>query len=394
MALTDAACRAAKPREKDYKLTDEGRLYLLVRPTGSKLWRMNYTFGGKQKTLSFGAYPGVSLADARRARATARDKINSGSDPAASAAVPEERTFEYVARRWFSSRAAAWVSSYSERIWSRIADDVLPALGHKDVGEIEPQEVLELLRRVEDRGALEMAKRIRQTMSAIFRYAVAENKSKSDPAAPIKDAMKSRPPQKHRAALREHQLPEFFRRLRHYDGEKQTRLAIEFIAHTFVRTSEFRFARWNEFSGDAWRIPPERMKMRKEHIVPLSRQVLGLLEQLREESRGSEWLVPGEKGKPISENTMLFALYRLGYRSRATIHGFRSTASTILNESGKFRADAIERQLSHVPSDEVRSAYNAALYFDERVRMMQWYSDLLDRQEVKGVGGDLSELLG
>lgn len=389
MALTDATCRSAKPAEKDYKLADSGRLYLLIRPTGSKLWRMNYAFRGKNKTLSFGAYPGVGLSDARKARDDAKAKLAKGIDPAAETVVSEDRKFRTVARQWFNGRATSWVSTYSDRIWSRLEDDVFPEIGDKDVGVIEPKEVLALLRKIENRGALEMAKRVRQTVSAVFRYAVAENKATSDPASPLADAMQKRPRQQHRAALTAEQIPAFYAKLRNYDGERQTALAIELVMHTFVRTAEIRFARWDEFRGKIWRIPAVRMKMRKEHIVPLTDHVVGLLEDLREESHGSEWVLPGIDGrKPISENTLLFALYRMGYRSRATVHGFRSTASTILNESGLWRPDAIERQLAHVPENEVRAAYNAALYLDERVRMMQWYSDFLLKKDA-----DLSDLL-
>ncbi|UVK46834.1 tyrosine-type recombinase/integrase [Mesorhizobium sp. AR07] len=390
MALTDTACRNAKPAEKDYKLSDSGRLYLFVKTTGSKLWRMNYSFEGKQKTLSIGVYPGVTLLAARTTRDEAKATLAAGKDPMRDHIVADDRKFRTVAKAWFNGRASGWVSSYSDRIWSRIEDDVLPAIGDKDVAEIEPSEVLALLRTIEDRGALEMAKRVRQTVSGIFRWAVADNKAKIDPAAPLRDAMKRAPRQKHRAALREEALPEFFKKLHAYDGEKQTALGIEFVAHTFVRTAEFRYAKWEEFKGDTWRIPGERMKMKKEHIVPLTSHVQGLLEKLREESNGSEWVFPGVEGyKPISENTLLFALYRMGYRSRATIHGFRTTASTVLNESGLFRPDAIERQLSHVPLDEVRSAYNAALYLPERIRMMDFYSKFLLAKDT-----DLTDLLG
>ncbi len=389
MALTDAACRSAKPREKDYKLSDSGRLYLLVKLTGSKLWRMNYEFAGKHKTLSFGPYPAVSLADARQARDDAKAKLAKGMDPASESVVSEDQKFRNVAKRWFNSRASSWVSTYSERIWSRLEDDVLPEIGDKDVATIEPKEVLDLLRKIEDRGALEMAKRVRQSVSAIFRYAVADGKAKVDPASTLADAMQKRPRQKHRPALTVDQIPEFYSKLRAYEGEKQTALAVEFVMHTFVRTQEIRFAKWDEFKGNMWRIPAERMKMRKEHLVPLTDHVLGILEGLRIESNGSEWVLPNyEDRKPISENTMLFAMYRMGYHSRATIHGFRSTASTILNESGLWRPDAVERQLAHVPQNEVRAAYNAALYIDERTRMMDWYTDFLLKKDT-----DLSDLL-
>lgn len=380
MALTDVKCRNAKAAEKDYKLTDSGRLYLFVRTNGSKLWRMNYTFDGKQKTLSIGAYPAISLSDARQARDAAKGQLARGVDPSAKTEVPPDHKLKAVAKAWFEANKAGWVTSYSERIWSRLEDDIFPDFGERDVGSIEPVELLQCLRKIEERGALEMAKRVRQTVSNVFKYAVAEGKARSDPAALLVNAMRANPPQQHRAALREGDLPAFFDRLRLYDGERQTRIAIEFIVHTFVRTHELRMAEWSEFDFEdkLWRIPKEHMKMKKEHLVPLTDHALALLEELKEIAGDNPLVVPGEGGlKPISENTMLYGLYRMGYHSRATIHGFRSTASTILNESGLWGADAIERQLAHVPQNEVRSAYNAALYLPERTRMMKWYSDLL-----------------
>lgn len=382
MSLSDIQCRSAKPRGKDYKLADSGRLYLLVRPNGSKLWRMNYVFGDKQKTLSLGTYPKITLVAARALRDEAKEKLSQGRDPSLQDpdVVLEENTFKFVATSWFAANEAQWVTTYSSKIWARLDIDAFPVIGHKDVSAIDPQEVLQMLRTIEERGSLEMAKRVRQMVSSVFRFAIAEGKAKVDPASTLSDAMQARPRQKHRAALREHQLPEFFRKLHEAAEERQTRIAVEFVVHTFVRTQELRFGTWDEvdFKEKIWRIPEERMKMRKEHLVPLTDHALDLLEQLKSYSRGTKWMVPGATDKkPISENTMLYCLYRLGYHSRATVHGFRSTASTILNESGLWRPDVIERQLAHVDEDEVRSAYNAALYLPERTRMMHWYSDLL-----------------
>ena len=383
MPLSDIQCRSAKPREKDYKLADGGRLYLLVRPTGSKLWRMNYVFADRQKTLSIGVYPTTTLAMARIARDDAKEKLRQGIDPGTLEAVAEENKFRSVAKVWFKANEPQWVTTYSSKIWARLEGDAFPIIGDKDVRAIEPTEVLSMLRSIEDRGSLEMAKRVRQMVSSVFRFAIAEGKTKIDPASTLADAMQARPRQKHRAALREEELPAFFTRLHEGSDERQTRLAIELVVHTFVRTQEVRFSTWDEidFRRKLWRIPEEHMKMRKEHLVPLSDHAVALLEQLKTYSRGTPWIVPGVTDKkPISENTMLYCLYRLGYHSRATIHGFRSTASTILNECGLWRPDAIERQLAHVDEDEVRSAYNAALYLEERTRMMDWYSALLLRK--------------
>lgn len=381
MPLTDAQCRAAKATEKVQKLSDGRGLFLQVTPGGSKLWRMNYRWQGKQRTASFGAYPKVSLGTARLRAAELKDKLDAGVDPALKeGATPAPlKPFKDAAREWFNAREATWVSGYASRIWARLAADVFPTIGAKDVSSITPAEVLALLREVESRNALEMAKRLRQTISAIFRYSVANGWATIDPAAPLAGALKSAPRQKHRAALKEGQLKQFFANLDGYSGDPATALGLRIIAHTFVRSSELRLATWDEIEGDTWRIPAEKMKMRKEHIVPLSPQVQEMFKELKILACGLKWVLPGQSGhKPISENTLIYGLYRMGYHSRASVHGFRSTASTILNESGLWRADAIERQLAHVPANEVRSAYNAALYLEERRRMMNWYSDFLD----------------
>jgi integrase len=251
--------------------------------------------------------------------------------------------------------------------------DVFAKLGTKRPSEISAPEVLKLLRAVEARGALDVAKRVRQYISAIFRYAIATGRADRDPSADVKDALRPKPKAKHMAALTASQVGEFYLRLATYDGSTATALALELAMHTFVRTNELRFAKWSEFEAETWRIPGARMKMGSDLIVPLSSQVQQILGQL---PRDSEWVLPGVRG-PMSSNTMLYAMYRMGYHSRATVHGFRSLASTVLNESGLWSPDAIERQLAHVPLNQVRSAYNAAKYIDERTRMMQWWSDWL-----------------
>lgn len=397
MPLTDAQCRAAKAAEKVQKLSDGRGLFLQITPGGSKLWRMAYRWQDKQRTAAFGSYPDVSLANARIKAAELKDKLAAGTDPAAkastAAAALPQRTFEAAAREWFRSQEARWVSGYAARIWSRLEGDVFPKIGKTDVGALAPADVLALLREVEKRNALEMAKRLRQTISAVCRYAVANGWATQDPAAPLAGAMKARPRQQHRAALKETELPSFFNALRTYSGDLSTAIALKLIAHTFVRSSELRFARWDEIEGEIWRIPADRMKMRKKHIVPLSKQTKAMFAELKELAGGNGWVLPGVSGhKPISENTLIFGLYRAGYHSRATVHGFRGTASTILNESSLWRPDAIERQLAHVPANEVRSAYNSAMYLEERRKLMQWYSDRLDALEAKA-STDLGDLL-
>ena len=369
--LSDAACRNAKPTEKQRKLTDDKGLYLLVLPSGGKSWRYAYRFDGKQKALALGQYPAVSLVAARGKRDDARKLLDAGIDPSAEA---KSDTFESFARRWHDTNKGQWVPAHAERVLSRIERDVFPTLGQRPITQIEATDVLDVLRKVEERGALDISKRLRQSIGAVFRFAIAEGKAKTNPAADVGDALKPKPKVKHFAALKAADVPALVQAIRAYDGEAQTRLALLLTLHTFVRTNETRFARWSEFEdldGDAplWRIPKERMKMGREHLVPLTPQVVAILRELREVNDG-DMLFGG-----MSQNTMIFALYRMGYHSRLTVHGFRRMASTILNEQG-FNRDWIERQLAHV-DDEVRGAYNAAEWLTGRREMMQWWSDYL-----------------
>lgn len=411
MALVDTALRGLKPQQKPKKYSDSGGLHLLVNPNGSKLWRLAYRFDGKQKTLALGVYPKVSLADARALRERAKKALADGIDPArnTNSATTDHDTFEAIGREWLRAQEPTWAPKYAPQVFRQFERDVFPALGSRPITEIEPSEVLKVLRAVEARGAQDIAKRLRQKISAIFRYAIASDRAKHDPAANLKGALKPPPKTRHMAALKAGDMPEFMQRLLAFEGAAKTALALELVIHTMTRTNEVRFGRWAEVEGDLWRIPAERMKAQRDHIIPLSRQAKAILERLRALAGESEWIAEGTRGKPMSENTMLFALYRMGYHSRATTHGFRATASTILNESELWRPDAIERQLAHVPGDSVRSAYNAALYLDERTRMLQWWSDKLDEFEAVGkpspadqenapseptIDTDLSDLLG
>ncbi len=378
MPLTDLTCRNAKPGERPRKLADAGGLYLLVQPNGSRLWRLNYRFDGKQKTLAFGKYPEVTLNQARARRDEAKALLGEGFDPARPPARTEGDdgpTFREVAEEWLTVRGSAWKPRHQVTTAHRIKKCLYPDLGDRPLALIDAPLILDTLRKVEARDAFDIAKRMRQSCSAIFRYAIATGRASRDPAADLRGALKSPPRTERRAWIREKELPEFFRRLRAYDGHGLTRDALEFIVHTFVRTNELRGARWEEFEGDLWRIPAGRMKGGlRDHLVPLSPEALAILARLRGYRMG-------DFVAPLSENTMLYALYRMGYHSRATTHGFRTTASTILNESGLWSPDAIERQLAHVPGNDVRAAYNAAEYLPERRRMMAWYSKRLMEQE-------------
>lgn len=390
MSLSDAKLRTLKPTGKPYKVSDAGGLHVLVGPSGTRLWRISYRYLGRQKTLALGAYPVVSLAAARAARDDAKRLLAQGMDPAEAKKGEERRkrvaaghTFRVVAEEWFRTRERRWVESYSSRLRSRLEADLLPFLGHRPIAEIEPIELLDVIRRVERREAIEMAKRIMQMASAIFRYGVATSRCSRDPTADLRGALQAPGPVKHRSALGASELPELLARLDDYQGDEVTTLALRLTLFTFVRTSEVRFARWSEFEGldgpePLWRIPAERMKMRRPHLVPLAPQVVALLKQIRRHSARSPLLFPAPtRTGVISENTMIFGLYRMGFIGRATVHGFRSTASTILNEH-QFNRDWIEMQLAH-SDGSVRAVYNAAEWLPGRRQMMCWWADYLDR---------------
>lgn len=372
MPLTDAQCRHARPRERAYKISDGEGLYLFVQPGGSKLWRLAYRHAGKQKTLAFGIYPYVTLTDARKKRTDAKTALAAGRDPASKDAPAE--TFRALATRWYAAKAETWAESNSSRVWSRIERDLLPPLGDRPVPGIEPADLLAALRKVEERGAIEVAKRLKQAASGMFKLAIAEGAIKVNPAADIGDGLKPSPRPKHRATLKPTQAQQLARDIGAYTGDPVTRLALLFALHTFVRTNELRMAVWSEIEGDTWRIPPERMKMGREHLVPLTPATLALLDELRPLREG-DWIFPGLRG-PLSQNTMIFALYRLGLTGRQTVHGFRRLASTTLHEAG-FDSAHVERQLAHVDQNEIRGIYNAAEWMPARRKMMEWWSRFL-----------------
>jgi integrase len=394
--LTDAALRALKPQAAPYKVSDGEGLHILVQPNGAKLWRVAYRFVGKQKTLALGAYPLVGLADARAGRSAAKALLQRGKDPTAERRVErqkvvaqamtvESRTFAAVAGRWFAARKASWVTGYADRVWSRVEHDLNAHFGHVDIAEIDSSTVLTTLRKIQARDALEMAHRVKNYAREIFRFARSERLITVDPTDELERALARPAPKKRRAALKARDLPAFLRHLDVYDGEKRTKLALTLTMLTFVRTSEIRFARWQEFEQldglePLWRIPAERMKMRNEHLVPLSAQAVAVVKALKALEGASPLLFPAAtKSEVMSENTMIFALYRMGYHTKATVHGFRGTASTILNENG-FNRDWIERQLAHVEQDEVRAAYNTAQWLPQRRDMMTWWANYLDMQ--------------
>ncbi|SDN51006.1 integrase arm-type DNA-binding domain-containing protein [Polaromonas sp. JS666] len=392
MPLTDTSCKNAKCPEGKARerFTDSGGLYLEVVPTGGKHWRWKYRFGGKEKRLALGSYPEVTLALARRARDDARLLLKAGNDPVQSKkdakladSVRIGNTFEAVARAWFDHWKGPKSPRHAEYVLRRLEADVFPDLGARPIAGITAPNLLAVAKKIESRGALDIAKRSLQTCGQIFRYAVAHGIIERNPGADVKpsDALKPRTKTNY-ARLDARDLPQLLRKIHVYSGGPYTRLAMQLMVLTFVRTGELIAARWDEFDLEAaeWRIPAERMKMRTPHIVPLSKQALVILGDLQE-LRGLSGLVfPGERDheRPMSNNTILGALYRMGYKGRMTGHGFRGIASTVLHELG-YRHDVIELQLAHQERDEVSAAYNHATYLKERRKLMQAWADHLDK---------------
>jgi integrase len=392
MPLSDAKVRNAKPRMKPYKLADGDGLFLIVMPSGSKYWRLRYFFCGKEKLLALGVYPHVNLADARERRAQTHKVLATGSDPGEVkkeakrlAILRSENSFEAVGREWLEKHKHEWTPGHIRAKRVHLEKHVFPTLGKRPIAAITAPDVLSMLRVVEERGTLDTARRLMQVTGQIFMYAIATGRAERNPVPDLRGALKTAVV-KHRAYLKEKDLPEYLRKLEVYHGEPQTKLALRFLLLTFVRSGELRRAEWSEIDWDKaeWRIPAERMKMNEQHIVPLSRQAVGVLRELQKGSGHRQYVFPNHHNPAtfMTENTMLFALYRMGYHSRATGHGFRSTASTILNEHG-FRSDVIERQLAHGERDKVRAAYNHAQYLSERQEMMQWWADYLDKAAAK-----------
>ena len=393
MPLTDIAIRKTKPKGAAYKSSDGGGLFLWIQPNGGKWWRYQYRFAGKQKLLALGVYPDVSLSEARDRHSQARKMLAAGNDPGEAkkeakrmAVLQRINTFENIAREWHESRKQIWSTGHSYKIIKSLEADIFPKLSQRPIAEITALELLSILRAVEGRGLVDTVHRLKQMCGQIFMYAIATGRAERNPVADLRGALKPLK-QKHYAHLAASDLPEYLQKLESYDGNVQTQLALKFLLLTFVRTTELRGAEWTEIdmAKSEWRIPAERMKMKDQHIVPLSSQALAVLEELRPLTGHWRYLFPNQH-KPsgyMSENTMLYALYRMGYHSRTTGHGFRSTASTILNEHG-FAPDVIERQLAHCERNKVRAAYNHAQYLPERRKMMQWWSDYIDAAATNG----------
>lgn len=381
--LSDVALRQAKLKAKPYKLSDGGGLYLLINPNASKYWRLKYRYAGKEKILALGVYPDVGAAKAREKVREAKELLADNIDPSIhkkqAKLLREKSTFKPIAEEWYQKAKGKWSNIYSKKVWKTIEADVLPYLSDMPINDIKTRDVLHVVRLIEDRGALDIAGRVKQRISAIFRYAIQTGYAEFNPVDALKDVIKTRKVE-HRKALKQEQLPVYLNALDDYQGYLLTRYALQLITYTFVRPGEIRSAEWKDIDlkKAIWRIPAEKMKMNEEHIVPLAKQAITLLEKIKALTGKYDLVFTGSHDyrKPMSENTLTYAIRkRLGFD--ATAHGFRATASTILNESG-YRVDVIERQLAHGERNKVRAAYNRSQYLAERTDMMQWYADYLD----------------
>ncbi|WP_323939208.1 tyrosine-type recombinase/integrase [Aeromonas hydrophila] len=389
MPLSDTAARQAKFNGKQQKLSDEKCLFLLITSSG-KYWRLKFRFAGKEKVLALGVYPEVSLKEARAKREEARRLLAEGIDPSlarkqskVASRLASEHSFEAIAREWHQSQLARWSPGHAKRVIESLEVDAFPDLGLVPVAELTAPIMLDALRKVEARGATETAGRVLQRISSVMRYSIQTGRASYNPAQDLKGALRATK-QEHRPALPRAELPEFYRRLVAEPLNPATRLAFHLLMLTMTRPGEVRFARWDEFDMERaeWRIPAERMKMRVPHIVPLSQQALAVLEELRQITGHCELLFPSERKltDPMSENTLSYAMGRMGYKGIATPHGFRALASTTLNEEG-FDPDVIERQLAHAERNKVRAAYHRAEYLDDRRKLLQWLADFYESQQ-------------
>jgi len=388
MPLSDIAIRNSKAKEKPYKISDEKGLYLLVNKTG-KYWRFDYRFNAKRKTLALGVYPDITLAVAREKRNEARTLLANDVDPSLNRKVQKaasvERSansFEVVAREWFAKYSPNWVASHGDKILRRFERDIFPWLGARPIADITAPELLTALRRIENRGAIETAHRVHQNCGQVFRYAIATGRALRDTSADLRGAIPPTKKKHHPSITDPNKIGELLKAIDNYQGSLITKCALKLAPLVFVRPGELRKAEWKEFDlmGAEWRIPAEKMKMRELHIVPLSTQAIAILQELHGLTGRGQYVFPGARtnGRPMSENTVNAALRRLDYSSEElTGHGFRSMASTLLNEKGWHR-DAIERQLAHAERNSIRAAYNYAEYLPERRKMMQAWADFLN----------------
>ncbi|MCS0535025.1 tyrosine-type recombinase/integrase [Citrobacter portucalensis] len=386
MPLNDMQIRRAKPETKAYTLGDGQGLSLLIEPNGSKSWRFRYRFAGKPKMISLGVYPTVTLADARSRRDDARKLVAEGKNPSEvrkeqkiALQTESESAFEKIATEWHQMKSAKWSAGYASDIMEAFQNDIFPYVGKRPVGEIKPLELLNVLRKIEKRGALEKMRKVRQRCSEVFRYAIATGRAEFNPAADLSSALEVHQ-SNHFPFLKADEIPDFLCALNGYTGSRLVLIATKLLMITGVRTIELRAALWAEFDLDnaIWEIPAERMKMRRSHLVPLSVQALDLLNELKLMTGNYRYVFPGrnDPNKPMSEASINQVIKRIGYGGKLTGHGFRHSLSTILHEKG-FDSAWIEIQLAHIDKNNIRGTYNHAQYIDKRRSMMQWYSNYI-----------------
>ncbi|HME41535.1 MAG TPA: integrase arm-type DNA-binding domain-containing protein [Syntrophorhabdales bacterium] len=387
--LSDTKVRNAKPRKTEYKLFDGGGLYLLVTPSGGKLWNLKYRFAGKEKKISFGPYPEISLSSARAKKEEARTELVNGVDPAAlrkamkHAATAEAETFEVVAREWHLKFTPTWKAVHAETTMARMERDLFPWIGKRPINEIKAPELLAVLRRVESRGALETAHRVRSIAGQVLRYGVSTGRCERDCSGDLKGAL-PQPTEKHHAAIIEpKEVAPLLRAIDGYEGGFVVKCALRLAPLFFVRPGELRHAEWTEidFDNAVWNLPADKMKMNQPHIVPLCTQAIDILTELKQLTGASRYLFPSERSvaRPMSNNTLNAALRRMGYSKQTmTAHGFRAMARTILDEVLQQRPDLIEHQLAHAVRDPNGRAYNRTAHLEGRRDMMQLWADYLD----------------
>ena len=392
MPLSDASIKAAKPTQRPQRLADERGMYMLLNPDGSRWWRFDYRINGTRKTLSFGVYPEVSLKLARERRDAARAQVAQGIDPSAKRRAEKNAnadTFELVAREWFQKFSAKWADSHSEKIIGRLQANIFPWIGSRPIGQLKAPELLSVIRRLEARELLETAHRCMGYCSQIFRYAVATSRAERDITVDLRGAIPPSTPKNHAAITDPTQIGELLRAIDGYSGSFVTQSALKLAPLVFLRPGELRRGEWTEidFEQGEWRIPAVKMKMGDAHIVPLSRQALAILTELKPLSGGGKYIFPGghSSQRPMSENAVLAALRRMGYtNSEMTGHGFRAMARTVLDEVLGERVDLIEHQLAHALKDANGRAYNRTTHLPARRDMMQRWADYLDGLKVGG----------
>ena len=386
MKLTARQVDTSRPKDKPYKLSDGGGLYLLVNPNGSRYWRLKYRIGGKEKLLALGVYPDITLAEARQKRADAKKVLAAGGDPGQEKQEEKQakeqavaNSFERLAMEWHSHKSTSWSEGYAEHLLMYLKKDIFPFIGQKAITDISQVEMLNVLRKMEQRGVLDKLKKTRQACRQIFTYAIITGRAEHNPVSDLAGALKP-PKQQHYPHLLVDQIPDFLRALSEYSGSKITRNATRLLMLTGLRTIELRASEWVDIDFDkgVWNIPAERMKMRRPHLVPLSIQVRNLLEEIHQLTGRGKYVFPGrnDAGKPMSEASINQVIKRIGYDGKATGHGFRHTMSTILHEQG-YNTAWIETQLAHVDKNSIRGTYNHAQYLDGRREMLQWYADYM-----------------